>query len=188
MDFSLCPTKQYPLPSSLTLSLVALHLFFTEESLHGHQEPCICFLFFQRSGWGSHSEHWSKHLCQHFCALENCLFSQQKAGGRCYITAWMVNFNLFAPPAVGCPPLSQPDNGHLSCSGGNQTFNSTCQFKCNSGFLMIGSSALTCGVTGVWSGPRPVCASMCVKLYNSLKPILTNKIHPKQSLSLPVGV
>nr|XP_046248048.1 L-selectin-like isoform X2 [Scatophagus argus]XP_046248049.1 L-selectin-like isoform X2 [Scatophagus argus] len=61
--------------------------------------------------------------------------------------------------AVECPPLSQPDNGYLSCSGGNLTFNSTCRFKCYSGFLMIGSPSVTCGVTGVWSGPRPACAS-----------------------------
>ncbi|KAM3619827.1 uncharacterized protein V6R79_014234 [Siganus canaliculatus] len=61
--------------------------------------------------------------------------------------------------AVGCPPLPQPDNGYLSCSEGNQTLNSTCRFKCNSGFLMIGSPAITCGVAGVWSGPRPACTS-----------------------------
>ncbi|XP_035509971.1 P-selectin-like [Morone saxatilis] len=61
--------------------------------------------------------------------------------------------------AVECPPLSRPDNGNLSCSGGNQTFNSTCQFKCNASFLMIGSPVVTCGVNRVWSGPRPYCAS-----------------------------
>ncbi|XP_049911304.1 P-selectin-like isoform X1 [Epinephelus moara] len=61
--------------------------------------------------------------------------------------------------AVECPPLPQPDNGYHSCLGGNLTFNSTCQFKCYSGFRVVGSPAVTCGVTGVWSGPRPVCAS-----------------------------
>ncbi|XP_044054745.1 P-selectin-like isoform X2 [Siniperca chuatsi] len=59
--------------------------------------------------------------------------------------------------AAECPPLSQPENGYLSCSGGKQTFNSTCGFKCYPGFLIIGSPAVTCGVTGVWSGPRPTC-------------------------------
>uniref|UniRef100_A0A3Q3RJV2 E-selectin n=1 Tax=Mastacembelus armatus TaxID=205130 RepID=A0A3Q3RJV2_9TELE len=60
--------------------------------------------------------------------------------------------------AVDCAPLSEPDNGYLRCFGGNQTNNSTCQFQCNMGFLLIGSSSVTCGVTGIWSGPRPTCA------------------------------
>ncbi|XP_071343771.1 L-selectin-like [Trachinotus anak] len=61
--------------------------------------------------------------------------------------------------AVECPHLPQPDNGDFSCFGGNQTFNSTCQLKCHQGFLVIGSSAITCGATGVWNGPRPICTS-----------------------------
>uniref|UniRef100_A0A3Q1HLC8 Selectin E n=1 Tax=Anabas testudineus TaxID=64144 RepID=A0A3Q1HLC8_ANATE len=60
---------------------------------------------------------------------------------------------------IDCPSLSHPDNGHISCSGGNQTFNSTCRFKCHLGFLLIGSSTVNCEVTGNWSGPRPTCAS-----------------------------
>uniref|UniRef100_UPI0037E8B5B9 L-selectin-like n=1 Tax=Semicossyphus pulcher TaxID=241346 RepID=UPI0037E8B5B9 len=67
--------------------------------------------------------------------------------------------------AVECPTLSQPDNGYLSCSGGNLTFNSTCRFKCQPGSLVIGSPAVTCGVNGVWSGPRPTCASYKQALY-----------------------
>lgn len=58
-----------------------------------------------------------------------------------------------------CPPLSVPDNGHLLCYGGNNTLNSTCRFHCHPGFLMIGSATVSCAVTGVWSGPRPVCAN-----------------------------
>ncbi|XP_045905070.1 L-selectin-like isoform X1 [Micropterus dolomieu] len=61
--------------------------------------------------------------------------------------------------ALECPALSQPDNGYLSCSEENQSFNSTCQFFCHPGFLMIGSPVVSCGLTGVWSGPRPTCAS-----------------------------
>ncbi|XP_054459426.1 E-selectin-like [Anoplopoma fimbria] len=61
--------------------------------------------------------------------------------------------------AVECPPLTQPDNGYLTCSEEKLTFNSTCQFKCNPGFLIKGLQDVTCGVTGVWSGPRPSCTS-----------------------------
>lgn len=56
-----------------------------------------------------------------------------------------------------CPPLSRPDSGYLSCSGENNSFNITCQFKCYSGFMMEGPPNVTCGPNGDWSGPRPVC-------------------------------
>ncbi|XP_067454216.1 L-selectin-like isoform X1 [Thunnus thynnus] len=61
--------------------------------------------------------------------------------------------------AVECPPLSQP-NAYHNCTEGNQTFNSTCHFKCNPGFLMIGSPNVTCEITGAWSGPRPICETV----------------------------
>ncbi|KAM7388319.1 hypothetical protein PAMP_024504 [Pampus punctatissimus] len=54
--------------------------------------------------------------------------------------------------------LSQP-NAYHNCMGGNQTFNSSCQFKCNPGFLLISSPDVNCGINGTWSGPRPACAS-----------------------------
>ncbi|XP_068175738.1 L-selectin-like [Antennarius striatus] len=61
--------------------------------------------------------------------------------------------------AVECPPLPDPENGYHSCSAGNLTFNTTCQFKCYPGFLVNGSSSVTCAITGLWSGPRPTCTS-----------------------------
>ncbi|XP_034035041.1 L-selectin-like [Thalassophryne amazonica] len=50
--------------------------------------------------------------------------------------------------AVKCPPLSQPDDGYFSCSG-NQTYNSSCRFQCNPGFMMTGSPEVFCGDTVV---------------------------------------
>ncbi|KAL6107838.1 selp [Pungitius sinensis] len=60
--------------------------------------------------------------------------------------------------AVKCPPLPDPENGNLSCSGENLTFNSTCRLKCYPGFLIKGPRDVTCCASGVWSGPRPHCA------------------------------
>ncbi|XP_041791564.1 L-selectin-like isoform X2 [Chelmon rostratus] len=88
----------------------------------------------------------SRGTCQETIKNITCLCEPGFEGDRCQT-------------AVECPPLSEPDNGYHSCSGGSQTFNSTCQFNCNSGFRLIGSPGVTCGVTGVWSGPRPACAS-----------------------------
>ncbi|XP_047442472.1 P-selectin-like [Mugil cephalus] len=70
---------------------------------------------------------------------------------------WRTNIPLCL--AVECPPLSQPYDGYLNCSGGSQGYNTTCRVKCNLGFFMIGPTAITCGATGVWSGPRPICAN-----------------------------
>ncbi|TDH08486.1 hypothetical protein EPR50_G00098060 [Perca flavescens] len=84
--------------------------------------------------------------CQEMIENITCLCEPGFKGDRCQT-------------AMECPPLSQPDNGYLSCSGGNLTFNSTCRFKCYPGFLIIGPPDVICTVTGVWSGPRPICTS-----------------------------
>ncbi|KAK2835609.1 hypothetical protein Q5P01_016093 [Channa striata] len=73
--------------------------------------------------------------CQETIENTTCLCEPGFMGERCQT-------------AVECSPLSHPENGYLVCSGGNQTFNSTCHFKCQIGFLLIGSSALTCEVEG----------------------------------------
>ncbi|XP_031720210.1 L-selectin [Anarrhichthys ocellatus] len=84
--------------------------------------------------------------CQEIIDNITCLCEPGFKGDRCQT-------------AVECPPLSQPDNGYLSCSREKLTFNSTCRFKCYPGFLIKGSQDVTCGITGVWSGPRPSCTS-----------------------------
>uniref|UniRef100_A0A3P9L3G3 Selectin E n=1 Tax=Oryzias latipes TaxID=8090 RepID=A0A3P9L3G3_ORYLA len=65
--------------------------------------------------------------------------------------------------AMGCAPLPRLDHGHHSCSGGTQKFHTTCTFKCNPGFILIGSSVVTCKAIGIWSQPRPFCSSKCQK-------------------------
>lgn len=96
-----------------------------------------------------------------FCVFQQIRFTQNLTP-RYYIIAHV--FNLFAPPAVRCPPLSQPSNGNYSCSKESQIFNSTCHFKCHLGFFMIGSSAVTCAANGHWTGPRPVCTSNYIQV------------------------
>ncbi|XP_061635504.1 L-selectin-like isoform X1 [Phyllopteryx taeniolatus] len=85
--------------------------------------------------------------CQEAVNNVTCLFE----GDACQTVAPV-------PPAVECPPLFHP-NGYLRCAEGNHTLNSTCQVTCHPGFLRIGSAEVTCGMTAVWSGPRPACAS-----------------------------
>ncbi|XP_074402619.1 P-selectin-like isoform X1 [Zonotrichia albicollis] len=62
--------------------------------------------------------------------------------------------------AISCPVLSPPSRGHLSCSHvhGNFTYNSTCIFSCEEGFVRMGAEVLQCEATGNWTRDPPVCA------------------------------
>ncbi|KAM3668977.1 P-selectin-like isoform 1-T3 [Ammospiza maritima maritima] len=62
--------------------------------------------------------------------------------------------------AISCPVLSPPSRGQLSCSHvhGNFTYNSTCIFSCEEGFVRMGAEVLQCEATGNWTRDPPVCA------------------------------
>ncbi|XP_075280223.1 P-selectin isoform X1 [Opisthocomus hoazin] len=62
--------------------------------------------------------------------------------------------------AVSCPVLATPSKGQLSCSHehGNFTYNSTCAFSCEEGFVRMGAEVLWCAATGNWTRHPPVCA------------------------------
>ncbi|KFR14496.1 P-selectin, partial [Opisthocomus hoazin] len=61
--------------------------------------------------------------------------------------------------AVSCPVLATPSKGQLSCSHehGNFTYNSTCAFSCEEGFVRMGAEVLWCAATGNWTRHPPVC-------------------------------
>ncbi|NWR36630.1 LYAM3 protein, partial [Tachuris rubrigastra] len=61
--------------------------------------------------------------------------------------------------AISCPVLDPPSRGQLSCSHvhGNFTYNSTCTFSCEEGFVRIGAEVLQCEATGNWTRHPPVC-------------------------------
>ncbi|XP_026709917.1 P-selectin isoform X1 [Athene cunicularia] len=61
--------------------------------------------------------------------------------------------------AISCPVLDPPSRGQLSCSHvhGNFTYNSTCTFSCEKGFLRMGAEMLWCEATGNWTRHAPVC-------------------------------
>ncbi|NXN83335.1 LYAM3 protein, partial [Bombycilla garrulus] len=62
--------------------------------------------------------------------------------------------------AISCPVLPPPSRGQLSCSHvhGNFTYNSTCTFSCEEGFVRMGAEMLRCEATGNWTRDPPVCA------------------------------
>ncbi|KAJ0065066.1 hypothetical protein NL108_005536 [Boleophthalmus pectinirostris] len=80
-----------------------------------------------------------------------CLCEPGFVGDRCE--------TVLPAAAADCPPVPDPDNEVLSCSSTNHTFNTTCRVTCSFGLLTIASAHITCQTNGLWSGPRPACAS-----------------------------
>ena len=59
-----------------------------------------------------------------------------------------------------CPTLTDPNNGMLNCSLGEDgfaTFRDTCSFTCNNGYELIGNTTRICQADGSWSGSDAVC-------------------------------
>ncbi|XP_065899211.1 uncharacterized protein [Dysidea avara] len=61
---------------------------------------------------------------------------------------------------VPCPSLTDPNNGVMTCSLGDDgvpSYEDTCSFTCNTGYKLTGSDARTCQSDGSWSGTEPMC-------------------------------
>lgn len=72
-------------------------------------------------------------------------------------------FPLFrSPSVVKCLELQQPTRGSIRCSDpqGPSSYGSTCEFACDEGYTLVGSSTLQCGASGLWSSLQPLCVGM----------------------------
>ena len=61
---------------------------------------------------------------------------------------------------VNCTSLTDPDNGMINCSLGDNgipSYEDTCSFTCNTGYELTGSDTKTCQSDGSWSGSDDVC-------------------------------
>ena len=61
---------------------------------------------------------------------------------------------------VSCLPLTDPNNGIISCSledDGVPSYEDTCSFTCDTGYELTGSDTRTCQSDGSWSGSDTVC-------------------------------
>jgi len=68
---------------------------------------------------------------------------------------------------VSCPSLTDPNNGVMTCSLGDDgvpSYKDTCTFICNVGYLLTGSDFRTCQSDGSWSGTETMCrkGEICV--------------------------
>ena len=62
--------------------------------------------------------------------------------------------------SVPCSSLTDPDNGVINCSMGDDgvpSYEDTCSFTCNTGYELTGSDTRTCQSDGSWSGSDEVC-------------------------------
>ena len=62
--------------------------------------------------------------------------------------------------AVHCPSLTDPNNGVMTCSLGDDgvpSYEDTCSFTCNTGYKLTGSDTRTCQSDESWSGSTPIC-------------------------------
>ena len=62
---------------------------------------------------------------------------------------------------VTCSSLTDPNNGMITCSLGNNrvpSYEDTCSFTCNTGYELTGSVTRTCQSDGSWSGNETMCS------------------------------
>jgi len=63
--------------------------------------------------------------------------------------------------AVPCPSLTDPNNGVMTCSLGDDgvtSYKDTCSFTCNTGYKLSSSDTRTCQSDGSWSGSKTICS------------------------------
>ncbi|XDV41623.1 hypothetical protein PO909_010444 [Leuciscus waleckii] len=65
--------------------------------------------------------------------------------------------------AIQCPPFSNaPNYGSMSCTHplSNNSYNSSCEFKCEEGFVLKGADSTLCDHTGLWTHSTPICTAV----------------------------
>uniref|UniRef100_A0A2K5RP01 E-selectin n=1 Tax=Cebus imitator TaxID=2715852 RepID=A0A2K5RP01_CEBIM len=65
--------------------------------------------------------------------------------------------------AVTCRAIPEPQNGSVTCShspAGEFTFNSSCNFTCEEGFMLQGPAQVECTTQGTWTPQIPVCEAV----------------------------
>ena len=76
---------------------------------------------------------------------------------------------MFKYVLVPCMPLTDPNNGMINCSLGDDgvpSYEDICSFTCNTGYELTGSNTRTCQSDGSWSGSDDVCRRGMYGQYN----------------------
>ena len=71
--------------------------------------------------------------------------------------------------SVSCSILTDPNNGTISCSLGDDgipSYEDTCSFTCNTGYELTDSDTRICKSDGSWSGSGATCSIGNHKTYS----------------------
>ena len=69
--------------------------------------------------------------------------------------------NMLCLLLVSCPQLTDPNNGVINCSVGDDgvpSYEDTCSYTCNTDYQLNGSDVRTCQSDGSWSGIDATCS------------------------------
>jgi len=77
---------------------------------------------------------------------------------------------LYFQFSAACPSLNDPNNGAITCSLGDDgvpSYEDTCSFTCNTGYVLTGSDTRICQSNGSWSGSYAIClrGRWCVYMF-----------------------
>ncbi|XP_059530992.1 E-selectin isoform X4 [Myotis daubentonii] len=63
---------------------------------------------------------------------------------------------------VECPEVARPAHGSVDCSRGPGAFpwNTSCAFRCEEGFALVGAPRLRCSASGHWDHEEPTCTAV----------------------------
>ena len=70
----------------------------------------------------------------------------------------VINSNHF--PAVPCPIPTNPMNGMINCSLGDDgvlSYEDTCTATCDTGYMLTGDAMRTCQSDGMFNGTEAMC-------------------------------
>ncbi|XP_065904456.1 P-selectin-like isoform X2 [Dysidea avara] len=77
---------------------------------------------------------------------------------------------------VSCINLTDPTNGMVTCSLGDDniaTDGDTCNYICDTGYVLSGNAMRTCGSIGMWDGTEPTCIGTCPMLTDPTNGMIT---------------
>jgi len=78
-----------------------------------------------------------------------------------YFSMFCTSSSLCIDLVVPCQPVTDPKNGVITCSLGDDgvlSYKDTCSYTCKTGYKLTGHDTRTCMSDGRWSGTKPTCS------------------------------